>query len=770
MVQSFEDFQRQSAAEPTDDSAADSWFKRSQGLITGAAALGGALLFKRPIGAALERAGGTMLGAPIQQFASGVKGTFAPTSMGEGASATAGVKFTTPEATTAREAEALLRSAGGRAARAMDVGYANLAPHWPTVGMRPDIEKQQLVDYMERRSAGAQLADPALQPAADAMRAAYERVRSHLEAIKPTEEMEFREDYYRHLYKPKPGAVPGDFEGAIGKGFTKKRVFDTIAEARAKGYEPITEDPIEMTMRYINQAEKFIARKAILQEAVDKGLVKNIQVGFEKAIPAGWKPIAQRGLWTYYAPEGFARVWNNSMGRGLQGAAGDIYQPLQHTSNMLTALELGLSGFHFGVMTNEAIVSEAARAVQQAFKLDPKAFKTLIGAPLAPYKTFKTGKEVEKVWLGTVPGTAHMQRIVNLMERAGGRAKPYTTSAEYRYTGAGSFQEAWRRGARGMALIADRGDFGKGLGPTVKMLYNNVGRVFQSMAEPLFEKYIPRIKNGAFYETMSTWLEHNPGASIAEQEQAARVILDSIDNRFGEVVHDNIFWNKTLKQVSTLMLRSYSWNLGTVREIGGGVKDIAAGQLNSPRAAYVIALPVVFGMTNAVYQMLKTGKPPESEQDLIAPQTGGIDPATGLPERLAPVGYMKDVFGWYEDPIQEAKNKIAAGPSLVGAMATGRDWKGDPIAPPDAGVPEHVKEYAKYVMSVFTPISLKNEMERKRGTAISRAEQFMGLRPAGRAYVDPEGLRAIKEAKAQREWKRKVKSEARRESYYAGEE
>jgi hypothetical protein len=129
---------------------------------------------------------------------------------------------------------------------------------------------------------------------------------------------------------------------------------------------------------------------------------------------------------------------------------------------------------------------------------------------------------------------------------------------------------------------------------------------------------------------------------------------------------------------------------------------------------------------------------------------------------------MKDVFGWYADPVQEAKNKIATGPRLAGEMITGKDWKGDPIANPEATTPEWLKAYAKHAVETFTPISVKNQYERKKGSEIGRAEAFMGMRPAGRQYVDPEGYEAGKQKRAKREWTRKTKSDVRRESYYEG--
>lgn len=59
------------------------------------------------------------------------------------------------------------------------------------------------------------------------------------------------------------------------------------------------------------------------------------------------------------------------------------------------------------------------------------------------------------------------------------------------------------------------------------------------------------------------------------KNRALRQAWDSIDNRFGQLVYDNLFWNKSAKDIGMVMTRSLGWNLGTVREIGGGLKDLA---------------------------------------------------------------------------------------------------------------------------------------------------------------------------------------------------
>lgn len=68
-------------------------------------------------------------------------------------------------------------------------------------------------------------------------------------------------------------------------------------------------------------------------------------------------------------------------------------------------------------------------------------------------------------------------------------------------------------------------------------------------------------------------------------------------------------------------VRSVGWNLGTISEIGGDVADI--GRLPhatengrrfdmTPRASYVIALPIVVALLGGAYSFLATGDFPES--------------------------------------------------------------------------------------------------------------------------------------------------------------
>jgi len=453
-----------------------------------------------------------------------------------------------------------------------------------------------------------------------------------------------------------------------------------------------------------------------------------------------------------HAPADWARVYNNFISRGYYEyeSGGKIFDAAQKSSNSITAMELGLSGFHLFTMAVEGITSDVARGIQEIVGGKPfKGFKTITGAPIAPVRQAFTGKKLQRIYLGRNPGTPEWSKITDLLEKAGGRAVGRSHAPDYRFTAMGSYWQSFMRGslkqemAEGARGIRDRKLVG-----SAKFVANQMGRIMQTVAAPIFDHYIPMLKNGAFYDNMKSFLDLHPTASQEEQIRAAQQIWDSIDNRFGEMVQDNIFWNKMLKQSAQLAMRSYSWNLGTVREIGGGVKDIVKGEF-TPRAAYVIALPIVNATLNAVYQKLHTGQWPDQMQDLIAPRTGGMVPGIGgkgaVPERVSLPGYMKDVLGWYNDPRQEAENKLATGPRVAWeVLATGKDWRGDPISTAQLGSADWLIDYFQFVASSYVPISVKSLSQgQPRGSHITPKESVAGIREAPAYLQDPKGYEAM---------------------------
>jgi hypothetical protein len=290
-------------------------------------------------------------------------------------------------------------------------------------------------------------------------------------------------------------------------------------------------------------------------------------------------------------------------------------------------------------------------------------------------------------------------------------------------------------------------------------LWKGVGRVLSTITSPIFDIYIPKLKASAFYKRMDMFLEQNPNATEAEQLAFARRLTDSIDNRFGEMNQDNIMWNKTMKQSLQVGLTSYSWTLGTMREIGGGAADLARGRF-TPRSEYLLGLLIMTPILNSIYQYMMTGEPPKDIQDVLAPRTGGTTPATTFKpqeqERARLPGYIKDLYGWYFHPGQELYNKFSPFAHGIADIATQKDWRGDPLSDPKLGWQGALQASLKTILESFTPISIESLSQQKKGTGIPAWQRLAGISPATADLQDPEGSKAGLEAVAEKAWIRKL--------------
>jgi hypothetical protein len=240
------------------------------------------------------------------------------------------------------------------------------------------------------------------------------------------------------------------------------------------------------------------------------------------------------------------------------------------------------------------------------------------------------------------------------------------------------------------------------------------------------------------------------------------------------MVQSNIFWKAQLKQSMQLAMRSYSWNLGTVREIGGGALSLARnpGRLSmkgndyDPRAAYVVALPIVVAAASSVYQFLKTGEMPKDTTDLLAGRTGGKT-QSGTPERAMLPGYEKDVYGWFHDPKQEAVNKIATAPRLIWETLANKDYAGHQIADPRDPLLQRLQSYGAHVANSLGPISVKQMVQgEKQGSNITFPERATAIRPAPSWLQEPDRIQRGADAAAKRDAATKKKFDQRQQSLY----
>lgn len=755
------------------------------------------------VGSPIEAGLNTVVGKPLEQnlgipsqystFAAGLAIPYYGLKGGAGGDTAFRRAFSPEKITGGDQAAAAIREFGGEGRRATEQAKATMTDDLHrTVNQMTPVERQGLVDYMEGTQAGP--LPQQVQKIADAMRDIFERRKIELQNLGSTATMNFIEDYFPHMWQDPRAAqnFAREWAGVAKQGSgasLKARTMPTIQDGLNAGLKLAVDDPIKVMERYVTSMDRFIASTKVLETGEAQGTVIRARppqamgasgnpAGVPK-VPPGYAALKGRGAVDAsgrqaYAPEAWARIYNNFIDRGFAGHP--LYEAGRAAFNGITALELTMSGYHFLTMAQEGMVNELARAIQEGAAGKPKAARTLLGAPFAPITLPIRGRRGERIYLGLTQGSAKDRELVDLLTKAGAAMTGKRHAFDVYDSGMGSFWKSFKRGSLKIDAMKDIDLIRQGVSPTqkavaaAKVAGRNVGRLMDTIMAPLFETYIPKLKNGAAMQNLASWLERHPNATQPEKLQAAREIWDSIDNRFGEMVHDNIFWAQWQKQMATLGMRSFSWNLGTVREIGGGLQDAAKGEL-SQRAAYNVALPIVYATLGALYQKFKTNEWPQDFQDALAPRTGGTDAGTGKSERVVPPGYMKDIIGWSTDPRQEAANKVGTGPKLIGDLFSGKDWRNDPITGPNDDMAAVMRAYFAHTVDSMGPISMRNVAKGpRRGTNLSQFEQWMGMQPTGMKLTDPEGFSRMMRYKDMQAERLKQRHQKREEQRYGGPE
>ena len=402
--------------------------------------------------------------------------------------------------------------------------------------------------------------------------------------------------------------------------------------------------------------------------------------------------LAIRG--EYVAPEPAATLINNYLSPGLRKYAG--FRAYMGLGNMLNQFQLGWSAYHLGFTTFESAISRLALGIRQAAHGDVlKGAITAASAPIAPFRGLYMGDKMLKEW--EAPGTqgAQVGLMVDAMMMAGGRAR---MDRFYQTQVTKKMMEAFRQG-------------------------NVWGGVFRApfalteqAARPIMEYLVPRQKMAVFadlaQEEMERFKEHGDQAKL---RIALAKAWDSVDNRMGQLVYDNLFWNKAVKDLAMASVRSVGWNIGTIREIAGGGADSLKALANiaqrkpaefTNRMAYILALPILAGLIGGIIHYLRTGQRPDQLKDWYFPRRG----PQGTPEwnkRMALPSYVKDVVHWAHDPIGTIKGKIHPLLGLILEMLSNEDYFGKHIVNREDPLVQQMEEELKHSGETFEPMAAR---------------------------------------------------------------
>jgi hypothetical protein len=652
----------------------------------------------------------------------------------------------------ARDAMMLIRKEKGKEAHENEL--ADMASHklmddWNFV---PKLDKLGFILSIENADKYG-TADPKYKALADQYRQRMDTVFDMLSKIK---DLPYTEDYFPHFWA-KPEKARAHFAQVYSKSpiegnksFLKKRFYADILDGMKAGLKLATDNPEEMVRLAEMNALKFKTAHDIFSEMKDRGLVKFFRSGQQ---PEGWKlvddPLFKRmALFTteakdaaklrkgeaeahmstggYYMPEPVARVVNNYLSRGLSGAGPvgrNIYQAVRGWNNFKNLFQLGVGFFHFSTTSIDATVTGIGNAVSKILAGKPQGLIDLVDSMLV---LPNLGKTLARGHAGILPyrygqHSSDVQAMIDANARTG-LQKIYTLDSYYNL-----------RKAIGK-LYADK-DF-KQIPSIVK---NSLLFLPEAFAKPLMEWYVPRLKVGGYLRTLEQELSLKKNLTDKQILREKQRIWDDMDDRLGQMVYDNLFWHKSMKDLAFLTIRSFGWTGGTIRAFGKGVGDIPAsakrlikGEGISPRTAWLLSLPVAIGSAGAMYQYMMTGKGPEEMKDYFFPKDGTMN-ADGTEHRISLPSYMKDLFAYKSHPFKTMANKTAPTINEVLEIFSNKDFYGTQIWNSNDPLYQKGLEILQYEGESLIPFSFK-QTPGQEPSSRQWIEQKFGLMPATKEF------------------------------------
>jgi hypothetical protein len=653
----------------------------------------------------------------------------------------------------AQKTASIMRENLGKMVRNTDITYAKLED---ARKIFDKYSKQQSLDFIYKLEAGEPI--EGAEKFVTVMRDALDTRWKKIQEIKGGDT--YIENYFPHIWKdPEKAAstiarsyTKRPFEGT--KGYMKQRTIPTIQEGVDLGLIPESYNPVDSVMGRIADMDRFLMAHDTWNQFKDEGLRVFVRKG-QKA-PEGWiqpndkiaktfaganiqyveggksyRGTVQQGAW--YMPEQAATILNNYLSPGLRG--NPLYDGFRKLGNSMTQVQLGLSAFHATFTSIDAVISRASLGLQQVVEGKPiKGLKTLSSSPVAWITNVFGGNKLLKDYYREVPQVPEM---ISALERAGGRV---SMDKFYHNNSIENFLKALRSGNY--------------LGATLR----TPGALIELLAKPILGELVPRQKLGIFSDLAKDILDTAKAKNWDDRLTTLRLqeAWDSVDNRMGQMVYDNLFWNKALKDLSMASVRSVGWNLGTIRELGGGITQTASIPIKlftakgrasirfTPKMAYTMVYPFVVGLLGAIIGYLYTKKKPETLKDYFYPKTGRKNP-NGTDERVSLPSYMKDVFAYGIEPVQTAANKINPFLGTIIDMLKNEDYYGTQIRNPNDPLIAQLQEEASFVAKQYMPFSVSGFLQSQAAgdSTQNQALSFLGIQPAPKYIVETTMQREI---------------------------
>ena len=666
------------------------------------------------------------------------------------------------------------------------------------------LPQAEQVAFVDRVKTGKPQPTPELQQVADLLRTWDDRLYDEVKAYRPG--ATYLENHLRVLWKVIPGSpeASGMSKEQLGskrpwegsKGFLKRHVLDDMSEGLEIGGVPVTYNPIEMFMLHAQDAMKFVAANrawaglkktgaaefvktgevpppdyARLNDSIAKGYFKEGDVASQSF--QGKKP---GGEW--WVHEGAARLLNNYLSRDhIRSNA--LGRGLMDLKMATTAMELGMSPFHAVFETNEVIGSSLGLGLSKItsgqFSSGAKDIATSLASPVT---TAKLGGMAIRYAKNQKQFKAQYPDAYNWFE------KNYPSAPELisdLFTGGGKIEmhEDYRiKAAKGFQNAVKEGNV---LGAVVRA----VPAINQKMMQPLFETYIPRFKVGMFLREQSFELQRQ-AADIASgkvsRAELARKTWNFVEDRFGELNWDNLFWDRTFKSGMQLLFRSVTWKLGNIRGFGKAIGDTGkeigynwwkegrAPRLTLPMG-WVVGMTVVTAVQSAIISKVTTGKYPwelaedlaETIKNLVFPRIDDKDKS----QRVSIATYLRDAVNLGMGGVSNyVKSSMTGEVGRLVDLWNNKDFYGTQVYNPDD--PWTKQQVSKLEHLIPLPFGIQSYMASKQSGATTakstagffgytKAPYYMSHSPAEIEAMDIMRAKMPQGSRTQEEFDKSVK-------------
>ena len=706
----------------------------------------------------------------------GIRDTFSPTSAGNGA----------------KNTEVALRESYGQAKRDQAIAETALNEFARQANEMTPAEHEDFYNYVEGRSTGAQLKNPQFQRMADAIRNIYANYKDALQKMPETRMMNFVQDYFTHQWAKGQDEKIKEFMNSWWQQGSsrnlKERKIPTIADGLAYGLRLEEPNPVRAVSRYVGSMSHYMASVNVLR-AINTELGGAFYADGKQ--PEGYAPLVGRNAERIenarvdeesgkvvpaknlhlYAPREVADLYNAFYSKGFEDTKlGSAYMLVRNAINTNTLLELGLSAYHFSTINVQSFNQDVGRILKNAFVGDWQGVGQAIKGLVTPALHFVQGSKLMEQYKDLKDHGVDMEKITNLFAASNMRLgiDPLSNISNH-----GGFYKAWQRGELPGLIDRLKSQLTEGYGlGALKTGAETVGKVVSDISHPLFNAYVPAMKMSAFHDLMGDWLRQNPKASDGEISVNALRISNMVEDRFGEMNMENIFWNQKAKELLGLTLRAPGWDIGLVRQVGGAGLDfykilrdaVSKGRNfnsgNLDRPLFMVGAVMSYVAMNAAMTYVKTGIMPSDQKmkDWIAYATGGVHKAFGWhPEQAELPGHGRELIQLSPNPgqgplsgvTQEVSNKVATLPKKLYEIGNNTDWNGKPIYDPKSN--SWVKRtpgvaQVAHIAEGFKPFSMEQLFEGQQpGSHLSFAERFMGVRAAGAKITAPEKLKEYNE-------------------------